>query len=491
MFARPKASRTVPRSAPLVVCMTRAVLVLGAIAIASAAQAASTATRTLSQECYLPGLSIPVTLHVAPEESVVAWAAEESVPVGWPITHIRVNGQPAEGTAGYDAVNSKVKWGPFFDNAARTLSYRMTAPDDAAKDMTLKGVASFDGTLNMTIEGPATLRAAQWPSIIAQPSPVEQKVCPGTNVQYRVSVSGEPVSYQWYQDGRPIGTAQRRTLSLTNIQPEDAGTYICRIEGPCGSQLVSDPVKLYVRPALVITQQTTPDTLTVLAGEQIEYTVKASGMNVRYQWFFNGVPIPDATKDTLTLHNVHPGSTGSYSCAIMDDCMGPVRSHVVHLSVLSAGMGDSDDMAPWIDLCPDDPDKTHPGICGCGVPDTDSDGDGTPDCIDLCPSDPFKTEPGICGCGVPDIDSDLDGIPDCLDNCPYVYNPDQKDSNGNGIGDACDPTWMARAIPSDPDELGPPACGANTSGMLAATILPLTCVGRYSLRKRRYGRRLR
>ena len=67
------------------------------------------------------------------------------------------------------------------------------------------------------------------------------------------------------------------------------------------------------------------------------------------------------------------------------------------------------------DLCPNDPNKTEPGICGCGVADTDSDGDGTADCNDLCVNDPNKTEPGICGCGVADTDSDGDGIADCID----------------------------------------------------------------------------
>ncbi len=34
------------------------------------------------------------------------------------------------------------------------------------------------------------------------------------------------------------------------------------------------------------------------------------------------------------------------------------------------------------DLCPEDPDKNDPGLCGCGVPE-DSDGDGVADCQDL------------------------------------------------------------------------------------------------------------
>jgi len=36
------------------------------------------------------------------------------------------------------------------------------------------------------------------------------------------------------------------------------------------------------------------------------------------------------------------------------------------------------------------------------------------------------------------IDSDNDLVPDVADNCPNIYNPDQADSNGDGIGDACD-----------------------------------------------------
>jgi len=77
------------------------------------------------------------------------------------------------------------------------------------------------------------------------------------------------------------------------------------------------------------------------------------------------------------------------------------------------------------DNCPSDPNKTTPGICGCGVSDVDSDGDGVADCNDGCPLDPLKVAPGVGGCGVADADTG-GGIPDCSDLGPPTRAlPDQ------------------------------------------------------------------
>lgn len=86
------------------------------------------------------------------------------------------------------------------------------------------------------------------------------------------------------------------------------------------------------------------------------------------------------------------------------------------------------------DQCPTDPDKLEPGACGCGTPDVDRDGDGTPDCNDDCPDDPLKTDPGDCGCGTLDTDSDEDGVPDCTDNQGGPSGGGQADTGGGGDG---------------------------------------------------------
>lgn len=66
----------------------------------------------------------------------------------------------------------------------------------------------------------------------------------------------------------------------------------------------------------------------------------------------------------------------------------------------------------------------------------DSDGDGIGDACDSCPSDP---------------DNDKDGVLAAADNCPLIANADQKDTDGDGLGDACDPDDDNDGVPDASD----------------------------------------
>ena len=73
-------------------------------------------------------------------------------------------------------------------------------------------------------------------------------------------------------------------------------------------------------------------------------------------------------------------------------------------------------------LTVDDNDPCTEDICVAGVVTNtfvDADGDLTCDANDACPNDPNKIAPGICGCGVEDIDSNGDGIFDCESTSVY------------------------------------------------------------------------
>ncbi len=141
-------------------------------------------------------------------------------------------------------------------------------------------------------------------------------------------------------------------------------------------------------------------------------------------------------------------------------------------------------MADNTDQCPDDENKTAPGICGCGVADVsimwyaDMDGDGYGDpnnsqagytCIqptgyvadntDGCPDDENKIAPGICGCGVADeaitwyADTDGDGF---------------GDPNSSQAGYTCiQPTGYVAdntdGCPDDENKIAPGICGCGVA----------------------------
>ncbi|MBX3728602.1 MAG: thrombospondin type 3 repeat-containing protein, partial [Candidatus Sumerlaeia bacterium] len=88
------------------------------------------------------------------------------------------------------------------------------------------------------------------------------------------------------------------------------------------------------------------------------------------------------------------------------------------------------------------------------IPGLDSDGDGVPDDIDNCPFRPNPDQEDSVGDGVGDAcrgDRDSDGILDPFDNCPDTPNPTQSDIDGDGIGDVCDPDIDGDGIPNHLD----------------------------------------
>lgn len=104
-------------------------------------------------------------------------------------------------------------------------------------------------------------------------------------------------------------------------------------------------------------------------------------------------------------------------------------------SISNLGFGNNNLSSLLVDGCPNDPNKIEPGACGCGAPETDTDGDNMPDCVDP--------------------DDDNDGITD-LDETDCGSNPLNAASTCeicDGLDNDLDETVDEGFVNTDGDEM--------------------------------------
>ena len=84
----------------------------------------------------------------------------------------------------------------------------------------------------------------------------------------------------------------------------------------------------------------------------------------------------------------------------------------------------------------------------------DRDGDDVMDNVDVCPDIFDPDQKDLDGDGVGDLcdpDDDGDGVLDSADGCPQIPDPLREDTDGDGVGDACDLDDDADGIADDED----------------------------------------
>lgn len=154
------------------------------------------------------------------------------------------------------------------------------------------------------------------------------------SAQHSHFVSLEPYTYQWRFNGVDIApaenaTAQSPSLVLTAAEALE-GEYslvVTNIVGPGFSPAaylsVNDPVQILAPPQNLVRDP----------GQPAVFSVTASGTTpLSYQWRKNGVAIPGAESDSLTLPAVTEEDEGAYD-VVVSNAVGPVTAEAATLSV--------------------------------------------------------------------------------------------------------------------------------------------------------------
>jgi sugar lactone lactonase YvrE len=160
-----------------------------------------------------------------------------------------------------------------------------------------------------------------------------------------------PVTFQWKKDGVAltnggvVSGATSATLTLTGVTNTETATYTVDVNNALGPLVTSTASVLNVNavPPSFTTQP--PATQTVVAGATATITFVAAGTPTpTYQWKKNGVNLTDggnvsgSTSTTLTLTNVSPADTATYT-VVADNTIAPSatsNNSVLNVNVPSA-----------------------------------------------------------------------------------------------------------------------------------------------------------
>ena len=142
---------------------------------------------------------------------------------------------------------------------------------------------------------------------------------------FTVAVTGAGTTVQWRLNGDAIPGATNTTLTLSNIQYADYGSYDVVALNSGGAAFsstallsVRTPVTFFIHP---VDQNVQPGTNVTLVSSAFSSSV------VHYQWQFEGVDIPGATNATYSFTNASLLNHGTYRVIAVDDISMAVSSN--------------------------------------------------------------------------------------------------------------------------------------------------------------------
>ena len=173
---------------------------------------------------------------------------------------------------------------------ANSSVYKAALPGNYAVAVSYNGLCSQTSNAIAVNVSPAINAALANP----YPGPIV-RFCPNTINKLEVQVQAPNVSYQWFYNGYTLPGAIGPSLNISQ-----AGSYYVKLTNNtgCSANSIIANVSYYVLASPVITQ----------SGMTIGTTPYAS-----YQWYFNGVAIPGATSQFVSINE-----DGDYQVEVKD-----------------------------------------------------------------------------------------------------------------------------------------------------------------------------
>jgi alpha-tubulin suppressor-like RCC1 family protein len=277
------------------------------------------------------------TLALQADGTVVAWGDNASGLTSVPrdASNVIAIASGAYHALALRADGAVIAWGQ--NDAGQTTVPATLSNVTAVAAGTYQSLAVLDG-------GPPFLSAA----------PVDATVDADATARFVGRATGAlPLSYQWQRNGGDIAGATNAALLLPAAQPADAGAFTLVVSNAFGA-VTSAPAILTVigKPPAIVAQ---PRGQVVSPGWDVTLAVTATGTEpLAYQWFFNGVDVPDETNASLAFPGVKLADGGDYF-VVISNVAGAVTSAVATLAVvefdLALESGElrwrSDGDAPW------------------------------------------------------------------------------------------------------------------------------------------------
>lgn len=135
-----------------------------------------------------------------------------------------------------------------------------------------------------------TIKVYQTLSVTTQPKSVT--VTDGANVTFKVVASGTELSYQWYYRKKGVsdwskwnGHTSASTSATANTTWNGMQLY-CLIKDGNGGSVKSSVATITISNSAGITITSQPANISVQAGSNVTFSVKATGRELTYQWYY-------------------------------------------------------------------------------------------------------------------------------------------------------------------------------------------------------------